>query len=849
MEVHPKVKVEYVVPHGPPVLTEHYVSGPPVLTEQYVPRTREQNEHYIPRTSETSDHYVTRTSESNEQYVPRTTEKSDHYVPRTSEQSACYSPRTTEHSERYVSRTVEQTEHYVPRNIEHTERYVTRASEQPEQACYIQRTPTHYIVRPSSYYPTPPNGEENSVIMLHPLIIGKDVVICMPEVNKVLRHVYQVLSQANYYLSKHGISSRRYTGAQLIRIKMLGILGHEAKVCSYILLKDAERVFDSFDVSGDCHKSPNISWMDPVLLDEKPIPEIARKSPDLSPQEPLHEGPVTVYLFKLDNDIIICAPDVQKVVQANFHQGATVGYYFTKLGIVPHKFLHTSHLDKVKELGIIKRSAVHCTYIMKTDAMCVFEAYGMDAVQVKEKVIFSDIIELPEITSKSWKPLNMSMNTNKDHSPNLFKTENPNDNNSPTTLSPKKERFSPNGMVVKNSLQHLVDTGSPDSPVPPSGNPSIPDDDEERRLIPPDAPNDFTVNVFVVEGEEVVCMPDIHKIVQSIHGNSIQVNYYFNKLRVAKKRFCFAHLRELKAKRILQNNATYCTYVPRADAEKLFQIYCLVDDPKLKEIIWTEPINLEVKLSEESNRSSGDPGNSESEDVTIHTFKLEENVVITVPDVHKIVDFLDEQSASLDYHFRKLGIIKCRFTYSQLHQLRRLNVIKRPTVCTYVTRGDMDKLLGMYETERNRHKMERLKFLEPITLVAGTVPNKPKLEASPDRFDEFMETPSDLPSDRPQFSTPESPGPNFLKPASHSEIMSPNSAAISYIQNAHPAIDCPIVIPNGDYDPTKVNDEHHVIPPNDVLMNGKHKHFDHPEQMFNAKKLKCKSFLSSYELL
>ena len=73
-----------------------------------------------------------------------------------------------------------------------------------------------------------------------------------------------------------------------------------------------------------CLKSSNKKTK--KLLDEKPIPELVRKSPDVNPAtEHIHEGPVTVYLFKLDGEVIICAPDVQKVVQANFHQGATVG--------------------------------------------------------------------------------------------------------------------------------------------------------------------------------------------------------------------------------------------------------------------------------------------------------------------------------------------------------------------------------------------------------------------------------------------------------------------------------------------------------------------------------------------
>ena len=260
--------------------------------------------------------------------------------------------------------------------------------------------------RHESYYSSRLSIDETEIMVLHPLIIGKDIVVCMPEVNKVLRNVYQVLSQANYYLSKHGITSRRYTGAQLIRIKMLGILGHEAKVCSYILQRDAERIFDSFDVSGDSRKSSRIQWMEPVLLDEKPIPQQTNSRNGSGTQKAdvvREEGPVKVHLFKLNEEVIVCAPEVQKVVQSNFHQGATVGYYFTKLGIVPYKFIHTSHLDKIKELGIVKKCAVHCTYILKEDAVRVFEAYGMTQEQIENQVEFLDVMVLEEgHSSRSW---------------------------------------------------------------------------------------------------------------------------------------------------------------------------------------------------------------------------------------------------------------------------------------------------------------------------------------------------------------------------------------------------------------------------------------------------------------
>jgi len=671
--------------------------------------------------------------------------------------------------------------------------------------------------RRESYYSSRMSMDENEVIILHPLIIGKDIVVCMPEVNKVLRNVYQVLSQANYYLSKHGITSRRYTGAQLIRIKMLGILGHEAKVCSYILQRDAERIFDSFDVSGDSRKSMRIQWMEPVLLDEKPISQqLPSRCGSLGTKKELvHEGPVKVHLFKLAEDIIVCAPEVQKVVQSNFHQGATVGYYFTKLGIVPYKFIHTSHLDKIKELGIVKKCAVHCTYILQEDAIRVFEAYGMTHDQIESQVEFLDVMVLEEgPAARSWK----------------LKKE---------KISPKG-RNSPRGDICISPTSVASDYASPGG------------GGTEGK--------DMTVHIFVVESHEVVCMPDIHKIVQNIHGNSIQVNYYFNKLKVQKKRFCFAHLRELKSRNILQNNATYCTYVPRSDAEKLFQIYCLVDDPKLKGIEWSEPINLDNKMSSLSSPlSEPDAGFDElDKELVIHTFTMENTVVITVPDVHRLVDFLDEQSASLDYHFRKLGIGKCRFTYAQLHQLRRLNVIKRPTVCTYISRHDVNRLLKMYETERNRHRMNKIKFLPPVQLVRGSPTDghqtkytkseskSPPLIAAPIEASSTLNNNNHLSSVDPHFQpppqSPKSPGcgtlmssytnhqqrsplspgssgpeatsPSFSKPSPPPLEISPkgevphsHSAAITHIQSIHPTIDCPIVIPNGDYDPMKASSQ------------------------------------------
>ena len=619
-------------------------------------------------------------------------------------------------------------------------------------------------------------GEDR--VVLHRLIIANDIVVCMPQVNKVLRTVYQVLSQANYYLSKHGISSRRFTGAQLIKIKMLGILNHDAKVCSYIKQHEAERIFDSFDLSGNCHKSQKITWMDPILLDEN-APESLNGSKDSdSDGRTANAKPVDIQTFQLNNELIVCAPDIQKVIQTHFNQGATTGYYFSKLGIVPFKFIHSAHLDKVKELGIIKKTAVHCTYVSLEDAKRVFEAYGITADDMKTKINWLAAVSLDDLPG--WG----------------------------SRMSIKSEKMKSPGRNSGSPAAHSNDT--------------FDDDDVDRKNFTEGPVLPAKVSVFLVEGKEVVCMPDIHKIVQSVHGSSIQVNYYLNKLHVKKKRFCFAHLKELKARGILQGNATYCTYIPKGEAEKIFQIYSLMGDQRINELEWGETINLDHQGSKSDytndlrsnlSQSEGDQKNNDSGvGLSVSTFLVDGEEVICTPDVHKIVDYLEEQSASLDYHFRKLGIVKHRYTYSQLHQLRRLQIIKRPTVCTYIRKTDVEQLLLMYATERNRVKMQRIQWLDPMPLLSS--------EHGPQRPNE---TPNGSPANNEstettanhEASTPDYEMSDVYKVYvgdqddyhdGHVSMTSRHqrqnhSISTTEIQHSNPHIDCPIVIPNADFDP------------------------------------------------
>eukprot|EP00794_Sanderia_malayensis_P009486 gene9486-10476_t len=629
--------------------------------------------------------------------------------------------------------------------------------------------------------------DEIDQVQLHPLIIAQDTVVCMPEVNKVLRTVYQVLSQANYYLSKHGISSRRFSGAQLIKIKMLGILNHDAKVCSYILQHEAERIFDSFDITVSSRKSQKIIWMDPILLDDNADAMSGGRHSNSSHDKHINAPPVDVQVFELGTDSIVCAPDIQKVIQTHFNQGATTGYYFSKLGILPFKFIHAAHLDKVKELGIIKKSAVHCTYVSINDAKRVFEAYGMTEEDLKTKINWLPSINLDNLPWKSkW------------HQHSI-----------------KPEAIS---SPASNSSMNEADA----SYLGKSNGSEHPPDEEFDAQMEQSEEKPSLVHLFIVDNKEVVCMPDIHKIVQAVHGSSIQVNYYLNKLHVKKKRFCFAHLKELKTRGVLQGNATYCTYIPKIEAEKIFQIYSLMGDHGVE---WTEPLRLDKLpgscMASHGNGTSGvDADGQLIKGLKVPTFIVDGEEVLCTPDVHKIVDYLEEQSASLDYHFRKLGIVKRRYTYSQLHQLRRMQIIKRPTVCTYIRKLDVEQLLLMYATDRNKIKMQNIHWLKPVPLLssehgpqrATESPNsKPDVENSNHEHLHVGESPdadyamSDLYKIYvgEKMSSDHEKNPNSPEsPAGQRNQKEFASCSSAELQKANPHIDCPIVIPNADFDPS-----------------------------------------------
>lgn len=64
----------------------------------------------------------------------------------------------------------------------------------------------------------------------------------------------------------------------------------------------------------------------------------------------------------------------------------------------------------------------------------------------------------------------------------------------------------------------------------------------------------------------------------------------------------------------------------------------------------------------------------------------------------------------------KLGIIKRRYSYSQVYQLRAISDLKRPSMCTFITKSDADKLLEHYLTVENVYRLQYIHWIPPVQL-------------------------------------------------------------------------------------------------------------------------------------
>lgn len=236
-----------------------------------------------------------------------------------------------------------------------------------------------------------------------------------------------------------------------------------------------------------------------------------------------------------------------------------------------------------------------------------------------------------------------------------------------------------------------------------------------------------SIRTYQIDGHEVVCIPDIHKIVIHLYGQSVQVGYYLQRLQIPTQRFSTVHVKRLKALNALNSKATLCTYILKSDAQRLLKMYdVFCTESKLQQIQWCSPVSLDafdscaIPFKEDAPSLSTESLRSRPTDpidiVKIPTFKINGEVVVSVPDAHKVVQVLNGQSVQVRYNMDKLGIVKRKYSYSQVYQLRAISDLKRPSMCTFITKTDADKLLAHYLTAENAARLNYIQWLPPVQL-------------------------------------------------------------------------------------------------------------------------------------
>ena len=236
------------------------------------------------------------------------------------------------------------------------------------------------------------------------------------------------------------------------------------------------------------------------------------------------------------------------------------------------------------------------------------------------------------------------------------------------------------------------------------------------------------IRTFQINGTTVVCIPDIHKAIISLYGQSVQVGYYMNRLNIITHRFSHVQVKQLKLHNVLSLKATVCTYILKSDAQKLIKMYDAIHTiSKSENVQWAEPIVLEEMCFEQSRESGRDDivlseGDSaclleiSQGPVKIPTFIIEGALVVSMPDAHKAVQILNGQSVQLRYNLEKLGIVKRKYSYLQVYQLKAFSDIKRPSMCTFILKSDVERLLKLYLTPEKMLRLDYIEWLPPVTL-------------------------------------------------------------------------------------------------------------------------------------
>ena len=613
--------------------------------------------------------------------------------------------------------------------------------------------------------------------------LGDCKVVTLPDVYEAVRNVCGSCSSVQGTMGKLGITANRFSPIELSRLKQLQGVNPMAKCCTYILIDELKHLLTQLDSQYGYNCQAMIQISSSTLLDVAERSQAADSrnaiqmssssqcQPSSSKITSLPEMP-RIHTFMLDDQVIVDYAHIQTNFELLFRKSVSFDECIGRLAI--NSIAHSRDGDTSSlKLFITQRDAVRMfqyagavTNVDTTNIKWITprKLSGVD-VSGSSSCRNSDFTN--ESPTKEQLIRNTSIGTQLDvaHDKDLTlfhiadKTvQNPflqNSSREPACTTVEAKHFSmpdlsvgfhnknkdmimrPN--IVSQGMSQNLKSGDM------TGISNCHTDDNEIHTISDDnitsitldaacdyedcVDSGYTVRTFQINGEIVVCIPDIHKAIISLYGQSVQVGYYMNRLNIITHRFSHTHVKQLKQHSVLSLKATVCTYISKTDAQKLIKMYDAINAiGKSEKVCWAEPIVLE-DLSFEQNRESirDDSVLSESEsanpfeliqasNVKIPTFIIEGAVVVSMPDVHKAVQIVNGQSVQLRYNLEKLGIVKRKYTYSQVYQLKAVSDIKRPSMCTFILKSDVDRLLRLYLIPEKVPRLSCIEWQPPVRL-------------------------------------------------------------------------------------------------------------------------------------
>ena len=520
-------------------------------------------------------------------------------------------------------------------------------------------------------------------------------------------------------LKKQGIATSQFDQSQLRMLKKIGAVDVRTKQCSFIAEGDFIKILHKYDEENNTDNAKYCQLSSPVDINNhclatdvlgnqngKGHSQESFSNTDVRTQNTI-PSPFLIHVFSIGNHDFVTLSEISNMIESYFQRPHILNSVLQNLKVAIGTFT-TNELAKIEiYAGTTSDDSLRKLYISKKDFERVLQYTSA----------FLDI-NPPNVNWVQLGKLNV----------NVARKGVDREGSVPVRLTSSSSSTATMAHIPENNVDVQGDTEACDAA---SSSRSIMTDAEKSSASETASTSHSgltcVIRTCLVNGEIVVCIPDLHKTVIDLYGHCVQVGNYMHRLKISTHRFSTTCLKRLKAHNILSSKATVCTYITKADAERLLKMYhlgnqCGSGSGNFPGIEWSEPVILESAVN---NASEGHPSQLESNMPTsqsnqaklkIPLFTINNQVVVSVPDVHKAVQLMNGQSVQLRYNLDKLGITKLKYTYSEVHHLKVLGHLNRPSSCTYITKSDVDRLLCYYMTPENEARLKLIEWQQPVAV-------------------------------------------------------------------------------------------------------------------------------------